>query len=79
MKAQEKKLYKALLLLRLLDKKQRSLNDLKITLEREKNKPSVESFLWYSEHCYDLEITKAEYAIDWIKNRYNKTIQSCGL
>jgi hypothetical protein len=78
-KKQLKNLHRSETILKVLNRKELRLIDLKIILERERNKPAVNSFLFAPEIEIINEINNSSRDLFWLKMRYNETIKQCFL
>lgn len=69
------KLHKlAIATLKLIDNQTRYKDDLELSLRREREKEPIRSFLVYPEKWYIKEIEHTTEIINYLKNRYGKSI-----
>lgn len=61
---------RALMLLKFIEKKENRLIDLRTSLQREENKPYIQSFLFCSREWFTNEIKSTELCIYWAIKRY---------
>lgn len=72
----EKKLLRCALLLEMIAKKTSYIRDCEVRIYNERAKDKLHSFLLVSEGYLLCQRAKTEGQIIWLKNRFNKTLES---
>jgi len=72
----EKKLRRCALLLEMIAKKTSYIRDCEVRIVNERAKDKMHSFLLISEGFLLCQISKTECQIKWLKDRFNKTLET---